>query len=180
MTDARRPGTTGKDEPASHPPGLPEQDLPELFSDLVRLQIELWNALDVRLRDEHGLSLSRYEAMAAIAARPCCRVRDLMSTLVITIGGASKLVDRVEASGHCRRLPNPQDGRSSHLELTDLGRRVLERARATVDEELQQSLGARLTVSQLRDLGGLVATARAGSSRARPDRDGDRGDPDLA
>jgi DNA-binding MarR family transcriptional regulator len=38
-----------------------------------------------------------------------CRVYDIAHELGITTGGTSKLVDRIEARGYCRRLPNPDD-----------------------------------------------------------------------
>jgi DNA-binding MarR family transcriptional regulator len=51
-------------------------------------------------------------------------VYDIAHELAITTGGTSKLVDRIEASGYCRRLPNPADRRSSLLELTPAGQRL--------------------------------------------------------
>ena len=40
---------------------------------------------------------------------PGCRVYDIAGELGITTGGTSKLVDRIEADGRCRRLPNHAD-----------------------------------------------------------------------
>jgi DNA-binding MarR family transcriptional regulator len=116
--------------------------LPALFRDLVRLQIELWNGVDARLRADHDLPLTWFEPLAVIAARPSCRVQDIAAELVITVGGTSKLVDRLEAAGHCRRRPHPGDGRSSLLELTDQGRALLDRAGVSYADELQRRLGA--------------------------------------
>ena len=50
------------------------------------------------------------------------------NALLITVGGASKVVDKVQGAGWCRRLPNPTDGRSSLLELTESGEGLLEAA----------------------------------------------------
>jgi DNA-binding MarR family transcriptional regulator len=36
-------------------------------------------------------------------------VRDIAAELAIGWSGASKIVDRVEAGGHCRRRANPED-----------------------------------------------------------------------
>jgi DNA-binding MarR family transcriptional regulator len=72
-------------------------DLKQLFSDLVRLEIELYDALDRRLRDDFGLPLSRFELMQVIARTEACRVYDIVSRLSITVGGVSKAVDRMEA-----------------------------------------------------------------------------------
>jgi MarR family transcriptional regulator, organic hydroperoxide resistance regulator len=93
-------------------------DLRGLFNDLIRFEIELWNAIDARLKSEFGLPLTHFEPMSVIDTVPGCRVYDIANELGITTGGTSKLVDRIEASGYCRRLPNPDDRRSSLLELT--------------------------------------------------------------
>ena len=88
-------------------------DLKVLFNELIRLEIELWDAVDKRLRTDCDLPLSRFEPMQVIARYPECRVQDIAHELAITVGGVSKLVDRIEASGHCRRRANPKDRRSS-------------------------------------------------------------------
>jgi DNA-binding MarR family transcriptional regulator len=96
---------------------------------------------------------------------PGCRVYDIASELGITTGGTSKLVDRIEASGYCRRLPNPDDRRSSLLELTDEGRRLLARAGAAFDEELQRRLGSALPERTLRQFASTLTRLRAASRR---------------
>jgi MarR family transcriptional regulator, organic hydroperoxide resistance regulator len=136
-------------------------DLGELFNDLVRFEIELWNAVDARLKTEHGLPLTHFEPMSVIARRPGCRVYDIASELRITTGGTSKLVDRIEASGYCRRLANPADRRSSLLELTAEGERILAAAHATFDEELQRWLGTAVPERTLRQFAGTLSRLRA-------------------
>jgi len=117
-------------------------DLRRIFNDLIRFEIEIWDAIDSRLRKDLGLPLTHFEPMMVIDQRPGCRVYDIASELKITTGGTSKLVDRIEASGYCRRLPNPADRRSSLLELTAAGRSVLAEASEAFDEELQRWLGS--------------------------------------
>jgi DNA-binding MarR family transcriptional regulator len=132
-------------------------DLPVLFRNLVRLQIELWNGVDARLKADHDLPLTWFEPLSVIAGRTGCRVQDIAADLVITVGGTSKLVDRLEAAGLCRRSPHPDDGRSSLIELTDQGRAVLVRATASYADELQRRLGS---VVPAADLQVLVTTVR--------------------
>jgi DNA-binding MarR family transcriptional regulator len=108
----------------------------DVFSELVRLETELWNAVDGRLRRDADVTLGRVEVMGVIGRRAACRVNDIADDLVITIGGASKLVDRIEERGHCQRSPNPRDARSSIIGLTRSGRRLLAKASAVVDDEL--------------------------------------------
>jgi MarR family transcriptional regulator, organic hydroperoxide resistance regulator len=37
-------------------------DLRGLFNDIIRFEIELWNAVDARLKSEFGLPLTHFEA----------------------------------------------------------------------------------------------------------------------
>jgi MarR family transcriptional regulator, organic hydroperoxide resistance regulator len=138
-------------------------DLRQLFNDLVRFEIALWNAVDARLKNEFGLPLTHFEPMAVIDRLPGCRVFDIASELGITAGGTSKLVDRIEASGYCRRLPNPADRRSSLLELTETGKRTLAEAEIAVDEELHRCLGFAVPERTLRQFGATLARLRAAS-----------------
>ena len=140
-------------------------DLRGLFNDLICLEIELWNAVDARLKGEFGLPLTHFEPMSVIDKIPGCRVYDIASELGITTGGTSKLVDRIEASGYCRRLPNPDDRRSSLLELTEDGRRLLATAGAAFDQELQRLLGDVLPERTLRQFAATLTRLRNASRR---------------
>ena len=140
-------------------------DLRELFNNLVRFEIELWNTVDARLKSEFDLPLTQFEPISVIDRLPDCRVYDIASELVITTGGASKLVDRIEAGGYCRRLPNPADRRSSLLELTPEGRRLLVEAGKAVDDELQRWLGAAVPERTLRQFAGTLARLRTAGHR---------------
>ena len=138
-------------------------DLRGLFNDLIRFEIELWNAVDARLKSEFGLPLTHFEPMSVIDRLAECRVYDIARELGITTGGTSKLVDRIEASGYCRRLPNPDDRRSSLLELTEEGRRMFARAGTAFDDELQHRLGAVLPERTLRQFASTLTRLRAAS-----------------
>ena len=139
-------------------------DLKHLFSELIRFETELWNAVDERLRTECDLPLSRFEPMQVIARHTRCRVQDIATELVITVGGTSKLVDRIEASGYCRRRANPDDRRSSILELTPAGKRVLARATTIFEEELAVRLGAAASERSLQQFGATLAKLRVAHS----------------
>lgn len=139
-------------------------ELPELFSTLVRFETELWNAVDVRLRAEHDLPLSRYQPMQVIARRASCRVFDIADELSITVGGTSKLIDRIEESGFCRRKPNPDDKRSSLIQLTPAGRRILLKAAATVEKELAIRLGSSVSGQSLQRFASTLVKLRAANA----------------
>jgi DNA-binding MarR family transcriptional regulator len=140
-------------------------DLRRLFNDIIRFEIELWNAVDARLKSEFALPLTHFEPMSVIGRLPGCRVYDIAADLGITTGGTSKLVDRIEANGYCRRLPNPADRRSSLLELTPEGRRLLEEAGVGLDEELRRLLGSAVPERTLRQFAATLSRLRAASQR---------------
>jgi MarR family transcriptional regulator, organic hydroperoxide resistance regulator len=137
-------------------------NLKPLFNDLVRLETELWDAVEDRLRAEHGITLPFFEFMQVIARTPGCRVHDIAAELGITVGGTSKIVDRIEAAGYCARQANPNDRRSSIVTLTAAGKRLLPRVTATVDSELNERLGQKLTERSLAELAKTLTRLRSG------------------
>ncbi|HUA02934.1 MAG TPA: MarR family winged helix-turn-helix transcriptional regulator [Solirubrobacteraceae bacterium] len=149
------------DLPCTSAAGNDMDDFRQLFSDLIRFETELWNAVDARLRAEHGLPLHKFEPMQIIERTPDCRVFDIADALSLTTGGVSKLVDSIEASGYARRRPNPEDRRSSIIELTPTGVRLLGKATRTFEAELQERLGSVLSERAMRQFTSALARLRA-------------------
>ena len=136
-------------------------DVRRLLTELERVSAQVATAVDLRLRREAGLPLALFETMSVIAGRDVCRVYELAADLGISSGGASKLVDRLEAGGHCRRFPNPRDRRSSLLELTPSGAALLTTAQHIVDAELDDILGSRLSRTDIARLAAMLHDLRA-------------------
>jgi DNA-binding MarR family transcriptional regulator len=88
---------------------------------------------------------SRYDGQA--------RVQDLSDDIGITVGAASKLVDRLERGGLAVRSPNPVDRRSSLISLTVPGRQVLTSATDVCGVATARALGDE-------DVEGLTAALR--------------------
>ncbi len=106
-------------------------DLPSFFADLVRCETRLYNALNDRLRERHGIVTSQYESLRFLRDHPGSRVADLATEFAIGIGASSKAVDRLEKQGWVVRRTNPADRRSSLLDLTAAGRHTSSRRRRT-------------------------------------------------
>ena len=140
-------------------------DRRRLFNDIIRFEIELWNAVDARLKSEFDLPLTHFEPMSVMDRLPGCRVYDIATELGITTGGTSKLVDRIEANGYCRRLPNPADRRSSLLQLTEAGRRLFTEAGTAFDDELERRLGTAVPERTLRQFAATLTRLRAAGHR---------------
>lgn len=135
-------------------------DLTALFTDLVRLETRLYNALDARLKAEHQLPLGQFEFLRFISEHGTTRVFDLAREMAITVGATSKAVDRLESAGRVRRTANPSDRRSPHVELTDAGADILAAATPTVEAELQIWVGSVLPASVLEHLGASLSVLR--------------------
>jgi DNA-binding MarR family transcriptional regulator len=136
-------------------------DLPELFADLVRLEIELWDAVEARLRAELGIGLGTAQTLAVVASVQDCRVDDIVRGLSITVGGASKTVDRVERNGFVARRPHPRDRRSSVIALTRAGASMHAKGQRLIAAELDARIGGVLSDRAFDQLHRAIAKLRA-------------------
>jgi len=125
-------------------------------TDLIRLEIALWDRIDARLQESHELPLAFFESLLFISRAPrgSMRVGDLAQALRVTVGGTSKLVDRIERAGLIAREPDPDDRRASRVVLTTVGKRKLTAALKTYEAEVGSILGGVLRLEeqqQMRD-----------------------------
>lgn len=135
-------------------------DAGAVLIDLVRVETRLYNAVDARLKEAGGLTLPQLELLGVVRDVPGCRVLDVSRSIGITVGAASKAVDRLEAGGWCRRTVDPDDRRSSTLSLTPLGVAAVERATPVFEEASRAALAALLPADDLAELGRLLRTLR--------------------
>ncbi|MEV7598175.1 MarR family winged helix-turn-helix transcriptional regulator [Kitasatospora sp. NPDC089797] len=140
-------------------------DLPGFFADLVRCETRLYNALNERLRERHGIVTSQFEFLRHLRDHPGARVADLAAEFAIGIGATSKGVDRLERQGWVVRRPNPADRRSSLLDLTDDGARLAAAAAATFADRLAELLTGALGDSPLTAAAQTLAQLRAALER---------------
>lgn len=131
-----------------------------IFTDLVRVETRLYNAVSARLRAEQGLALGQFEFLEIIDRVPGCRVLDIVGELAITVGAVSKAVDRLVAAGWCLRVAHPQDRRSSVLRLTAEGKEQLAASRPIVESELT-ALTAAVPPDDLARIASTLARLRA-------------------
>jgi DNA-binding MarR family transcriptional regulator len=122
----------------------------DMFTELVRLEIELWNGLDTHLLSKTGLSLPQFQALTAIRVKGHgARVQDISDEMSITVGATSKVVDRLERDGLALRSANPSDRRSSLVRLTPRGSTALALADDVVETHLRGVLGSTLPDNQV-------------------------------
>lgn len=78
-----------------------------------------------------GLTGWEFDMLATLrrsGAPYCLAPTTLFSTLMVTSGTMTHRLGRLEASGWIERLPNPQDARSSLVQLTPAGLALIDRA----------------------------------------------------
>ena len=128
-------------------------------TDLVRLEIALWDRVDARLRESHELPLAFFESLLFVsrARGGSMRIGDLARALRVTVGGTSKLVDRIERAGLIAREPDLDDRRASRLVLTTAGKRKLTAALKTYEAEVGSILGGVLRPEEQQQMSDYIS-----------------------
>ncbi|GAB3374991.1 MarR family winged helix-turn-helix transcriptional regulator [Amycolatopsis echigonensis] len=108
----------------------------------MRCETRIYNALSDGLKAEHGIGAAQFEFLRYLGRHPRSRVADLAVNFAVGIGATSKGVDRLEARGWVRRAPNPEDRRSSLVELTPAGRELADAMEKTFQDQLEELLGS--------------------------------------
>lgn len=94
--------------------------------------------LEQRLHEETGMLLADNEALLNVGhADEPPRMSDIASRLVLSPGGATKVIDRLERMGYVIRTPDPTDRRATIIEITDAGREAMQRNRKIIDSGLR-------------------------------------------
>ena len=133
-------------------------DLVTLFSDLVFAEVRLFDMVEDSLRSDAGMETSSYLPLLVVSRLEDARVQDVARHLGISVGGASKAVDRLERASWVRRRSHPTDRRSSTITLTAAGRRQLTKATRVVDAAMSE--GLTLSATRTTALAGTVAQLR--------------------
>ena len=91
------------------------------------------------LQNRTGLLLADNEALLnLVVADEPLRMSDLAQRLVLSPGGTTKVIDRLEARGYVERQPLPGDRRATVIEVTDAGEEAMTEAQAVIDERLEE------------------------------------------
>jgi DNA-binding MarR family transcriptional regulator len=94
--------------------------------------------LEQRLHDETGMLLADNEALLNVGhADQPLRMSDIASRLVLSPGGATKVIDRLEMMGYVTRSPDPNDRRATVIEITADGQEAMIRNTEIIDSGLR-------------------------------------------
>jgi DNA-binding MarR family transcriptional regulator len=104
-----------------------------------------------RIEDDLGgagvLPLSWYDVLLALYEAPDRRLRmhELASAILVTRGGLTRLVARIEKAGLLRREPDPDDGRGLYAALTEEGLEALRTTWPAYARGIAEHFGRHLT-----------------------------------
>nr|WP_302474536.1 MarR family transcriptional regulator [Roseococcus sp. MDT2-1-1] len=143
-------------------PGLDTEPM-AILGRALRLTLLLRNGIEQDFA-EFGLDRGEFDVIATLrrAGPPYCLTpTDLYSTLMISSGGLTHRLGRLEKAGLIRREPSPQDGRSVQVTLTDAGIGLAEEAfRQDMASEAKHL--AHLTPKERKALAGLLRKLLSG------------------
>ncbi|MEZ5778261.1 MAG: MarR family transcriptional regulator [Paracoccaceae bacterium] len=140
--------------------------MPELDTEAMEIigrMSELWLVID---RDHltpvmagFGLQGGEFDVLAALrrsGAPFALTPTQLYEATMMSSGGMTARLDRLEKAGHVVRRPNPDDRRGTLVSLTDSGRALVERA-LPVHAANETRILASLTADERDQLGALMA-----------------------
>ena len=108
----------------------------------------------------YDLSFARYELLRLLAfsrngALPITKASDRLQVHVTSVTHA---IRRLEANGLVARLPHPTDGRTTLVQITDLGRSTVEDATVTLNKDVFADIG--VSEDESRALAASIETLR--------------------
>ena len=95
-----------------------------------RLSIVLTREME-KTWERHGLNAASFDVLATLrrSGPPyALSPGDLLTWTLVTSGTMTHRIDQLVKSGHVARVPNPEDGRSFLISLTDQGFEVIDAA----------------------------------------------------
>lgn len=140
---------------------------PSLFTALINTEMGTWNAVESALSEAgNALTLGRFLVLRTVRDTPACRIQEVAASQGITLGAASRLIDRLHHDGLVHRTPCEHDRRATILTVTEQGLAHLEEACMIVEKE-QERLFAPLSTAQHAELTrALSLIAEAAKERA--------------
>ncbi|MGD2052334.1 MAG: MarR family transcriptional regulator [Acidimicrobiia bacterium] len=114
--------------------------------DTIHLGLVLKAEIEHRVGEASGMLLADHEALANLAEHGgALRMSEIADRLILTRGGVTKLVDRLEEVGYVERRPSPSDRRVVLVAMTPEGREALRGSQAAFDAALHDLWGRHLT-----------------------------------
>lgn len=158
--------TTTETEPAPARDALfPDHRLATTAA-LLDAQTMVAAAIDRLAVEPAGLDPSTADLLVRLAKSPACGIRgvEIGEHCQMTATRVSRLLDRAEAEGLVKRMPDPTDRRAQHVVLTDAGREAAKRFAPRMSEVIDGLVFETLSEDERATLVGLLQRL---SDRAR-------------
>ena len=97
------------------------------FYGMLQVDAHIVDRVGQRMERETGLPPAWYEVLAQIHKGPC-RMGELAESLVLSRGGATRLIARMEEDGLVEREIPKEDRRATYARITDKGAEAFDRA----------------------------------------------------
>jgi DNA-binding MarR family transcriptional regulator len=129
---------------------------------LLEVHARVLSLLDMELRDKQDMSLSEFDALYQLWLQPGgrCRMGELASRLLVSRGGATKLINRLADKGLVRRLSRP-GLQAVEAELTPEGEAALSQAMDLHFDGVRRLVVSRLQPAELATLRAVTKRLRA-------------------
>jgi DNA-binding MarR family transcriptional regulator len=132
---------------------------------LAKMNVRLMERLSDELERQTGLPGAWCEVLANLKAGPV-RMNELADELILSRGGTTRLVARMEEAGLVARETPPSDRRATFAVITDKGRAALERSLPVHLELVEQFFGRHLEAGEAEAL--LRVAARVSEAHGWP------------
>ncbi|MER6073143.1 MarR family transcriptional regulator [Streptomyces sp. NPDC001817] len=139
----------------------------EVFGRIYRLSRTMGDRME-KAYQPYGISRGEFDVLATLrrAGEPhTLSPRQLSATLMLTTGGMTGRLDKLEKAGLLRRSPDPHDRRGLQVTLTEKGLDVIDRA-VGAGLAVQTEALSRLDDEQVGQLADLLRELLAGTLEA--------------
>jgi DNA-binding MarR family transcriptional regulator len=126
---------------------------------LLEVSSRTLRAIDAALDESERLMVSEFDVLITLYNAPDGRLRmtDLANATMLSSGGLTRLIGRLEQRGFVRRDVDPDDRRAFHASLTPAGHEKLAQAREPHDAVIHREFADRLTPKELQVLQSTLA-----------------------
>ncbi|MEV6328573.1 MarR family transcriptional regulator [Streptomyces sp. NPDC051909] len=130
-----------------------------VFGRIYRLAGAMRGKVDKAYKPYGGMALGEFDVLATLrrSGEPyTLSPRELTATLMITTGGMTGRLDKLERAGLLTRSPDPNDRRGLRVTLTEEGRELVDQAVGAGLAEQRAALEAALSAEEAEQLAGLL------------------------
>jgi DNA-binding MarR family transcriptional regulator len=121
------------------------------WHNLLQVSTRVIRELDRRLDLEHRISAREFDVLINLdgVRERGLRMTELANATLLSSGGLTRLVGRLEERGFVQRDQDTVDARAFHAKLTDTGRAQLAEARVTHDAVIRDLFGTHLSAAEV-------------------------------